>query len=156
MVEGGQSVSEILVRINTNMKSSLGLDLLPHQFGLSIFYHYSYQFSVFAGIQKLSCMLTQSCSTFVTHRLQPTRLFFPWEFLGNNIGVGCHFFLQGIFLTQESNMHFLCLLHGQVDSLPLSHLGSLELSYSFKKCDKHWLDIGKAKLDKLFCLISEN
>ena len=33
-----------------------------------------------------------------------------------------HFFLQGIFLTQGSNPHFL---HCQADSLPLSHLGSL-------------------------------
>ena len=32
-----------------------------------------------------------------------------------------HFFLQGIFSTQESN---LCLLHWQEDSLPLSQLGS--------------------------------
>ena len=34
---------------------------------------------------------------------------------------GCHFFLQGIFLDQGSN---LCLLRWQVDSLPLSHQGS--------------------------------
>ena len=32
-----------------------------------------------------------------------------------------HFLLQGIFLTQGSNQG---LLHWQVDSLPLSHLGS--------------------------------
>ena len=37
-------------------------------------------------------------------------------------GVGCHFVLQGIFLTQGLN---LCLLHWQVDSIPLSHLGIL-------------------------------
>ena len=36
-------------------------------------------------------------------------------------GVGCHFLLQGIFLTQGLN---LCLLHWQVDSLPLSLQGS--------------------------------
>ena len=35
--------------------------------------------------------------------------------------MGCHFILQGIFLTQGSN---LCLLPWQVDSLPLSHQGS--------------------------------
>ena len=34
---------------------------------------------------------------------------------------GFHFLLQGIFLTQESNLH---LLHGQVDSLPQRHQGS--------------------------------
>ena len=43
---------------------------------------------------------------------------------GKNTGVGFHFLLQGIFLTQESNLCLLCLLHWQVDSLPLSHLGS--------------------------------
>ena len=39
-----------------------------------------------------------------------------------NTGVGYHFLLKGIFLTQGSNLHLLCLLHGQADSLPLSHL----------------------------------
>ena len=31
---------------------------------------------------------------------------------------GCHFLLQGIFLTQGLNPHFL---HWQAESLPLSH-----------------------------------
>ena len=44
------------------------------------------------------------------------------EFPGKNTGMGCHFLLQGIFLTQGLN---LGLLHWQADSLPLSHLGSL-------------------------------
>ena len=35
-----------------------------------------------------------------------------------------HFLLQGIFPAQGSNLHLLCLLHWQADSLPLSHLGS--------------------------------
>ena len=47
-------------------------------------------------------------------------------FPGENSGVGCHFLLQGIFPTQGSN---LSLLHWQVDSLPLSPLGSPNLSY---------------------------
>ena len=41
---------------------------------------------------------------------------------GKNTEVGCHFLLQGIFLTQGLN---LCLLWPmQEHSLPLSHLGS--------------------------------
>ena len=40
-------------------------------------------------------------------------------FPSKDTGVGCHFLLQGIFLTQGSNP---CLLHWQVNSLPLSHL----------------------------------
>ena len=47
----------------------------------------------------------------------------PWDFPGKNTGVGCHFLLQGIFLTQGSNPP-LRLLHWQADSLPLSHWGS--------------------------------
>ena len=45
-------------------------------------------------------------------------------FPSKNTGVGYHFLLQGIFLTQGSNTQLLCLLHEQADSLLLSHLGS--------------------------------
>jgi hypothetical protein len=31
----------------------------------------------------------------------------PWDSPGKNTGVGCHFFLQGIFLTQGSNPDLL-------------------------------------------------
>ena len=55
-----------------------------------------------------------------------------------NTGVGCHFVLQGIFLTQGSNPHLLSLLHWQAGSSPLSHLLNahflevlLSLSYYF-------------------------
>ena len=48
----------------------------------------------------------------------------PWKFPGKNTGVGCRFLLQGIFLTQGSNLHLLPLLHWQVNSLPLRHLES--------------------------------
>ena len=44
-----------------------------------------------------------------------------------NTGVGCHLLLQGVFLTQGSNPHLLCLWQWQMDSLPLSHLGNLLL-----------------------------
>ena len=37
----------------------------------------------------------------------------PWDFSGKNTGAGCHFLLQGIFLTRGSNPHLLCLLHWQ-------------------------------------------
>ena len=38
-----------------------------------------------------------------SHGLQPTRLLCPQDFPGKNTGVGCHFLLQDIFLTQASN-----------------------------------------------------
>ena len=44
-------------------------------------------------------------------------------FPGKNTGVGCHVLLQGIFLTQGSNLHLLDLRHWQVDSLPLAPPG---------------------------------
>ena len=44
--------------------------------------------------------VAQSCPTLLQpHGLQPTRLFCPWNFPGKNTGVGCHFLLQGIFMT---------------------------------------------------------
>ena len=59
-----------------------------------------------------------------THGLQPARLLLPWVSLDKNTGVGCHSFSRGIFPTQGLNLHLLCLLHWQSDSLPLQHLGS--------------------------------
>ena len=43
-----------------------------------------------------------------THGLLPSRLLCPWDSSGKNTGVGYHFLLQGIFLTQGS---ILPLLH---------------------------------------------
>ena len=66
-------------------------------------------------------------------RLQPTGLFCPWGFPGRNIRVGCHFLLQGIFLTQGSNPSLLSCRPSpvvQVDSLPAEPLGQ-----RFFKCD---------------------
>ena len=34
----------------------------------------------------------------------PARLLYTWDSPGKNTGVGCHFLLQGIFLTQGSNL----------------------------------------------------
>ena len=54
----------------------------------------------------------------------------PWNSPDKNTIVGCHFLLQGIFLTQGSNPCLLCLLHWQADSLPQSHLGSpIQMNY---------------------------
>ena len=51
------------------------------------------------------------------------RLLPPWDFPGKNTGVGCHFLLQRIFLTQGQNSGLLCLLHWQAASLPLAPPG---------------------------------
>ena len=44
----------------------------------------------------------------------PTRLLCPWYSPGENTVVDCHVLLQGIFPTQGSNLHLLCLLHWKV------------------------------------------
>ena len=49
--------------------------------------------------------VAETCPTVLSpHGLQPTRLLCPWGFPGKNAGVGCYFLLQGIFLTQGSNL----------------------------------------------------
>ena len=53
--------------------------------------------------------------------VESTRLLCLWDSPGKNTGVGCHFLLQGIFLTRELNLR---LLYWQADSLLLSHLGN--------------------------------
>ena len=75
------------------------------------------------------------------HGLQPIRLLCPWDFPGKNTGVDSYFLLQGIFLTQGSNL-LSCtgffttvepgkqlllnpaLPHGRQILYPLSHQGS--------------------------------
>ena len=59
------------------------------------------------------------------------RLLCLLDFPGKNTGMGCHFLLQGIFLTQGSNPCPLCLLHW-ADSLSLSNLGSNMHTTSFQ------------------------
>ena len=63
----------------------------------------------------------QSCPTLCDpmDRSSPLRLLFPWNSPSVNTGVDCHALLQGIFPTQGSNPHLLCLLHWQAGSLPL-------------------------------------
>ena len=64
---------------------------------------------------------------FATPWTVATRLLCPWNSPGKNTGVGCcHFFLQGIFLTQRSNLDLLCLLHCRGILYHWSHQGSLE------------------------------
>ena len=48
-----------------------------------------------------------------------TKLLYPWNFPGKNTGVGCHFLLKGLFLTQGLNLH---LSPCQADSLPTAQL----------------------------------
>ena len=42
------------------------------------------------------------------HRRQPTRLPHPWDSLGKNTGVGCHFLLQCMKVKSRSEVAQLC------------------------------------------------
>ena len=42
------------------------------------------------------------------HRWQPTRLPHPWDSLGKNTGVGCHFLLHCVKVKSESEVTQLC------------------------------------------------
>ena len=87
----------------------------------------------------------------------------PWDSPGKNTGVGYHFLLQGIFLTQGSNQHLL--LGKQI----LYHWATWEAGreHTFAKSDSlflwplspiTWCLEGlkktKSKQQKLLCLIS--
>ena len=70
----------------------------------------------------MPCLVTRSClilCNFMDDGLPGSSVY---EILrAKNTRVGCHFLLWGIFPTQGSKP---CLLHWQVDSLLLSHLGN--------------------------------
>ena len=70
-----------------------------------------------------SCLTLSISNSLQPPGLYPTRLLCPWNFLGKNTGMDCHFLLQGIVLTQGLNSRLLCLLYWQTDYLPLSRLG---------------------------------
>ena len=87
----------------------------------------SLQMTQFCSFLYILVLVAQSLSDSLwSYGLWPSRLLCPWDSPGKNTGVGCHFLLQEIFLTQGSNMCLLCLLNWQVDSLPLHHLWSPE------------------------------
>ena len=55
------------------------------------------------------CAMLSCVRLFVTPWMQASHLnlLCPWDSSGKNAGVGCHFFFQGIFLSQGLNS---CLL----------------------------------------------
>ena len=63
------------------------------------------------------------------HELGPTRLLHPWDFPGKDTGVGCHFLLQEIFLTQGLN---LGLPHCRQTLYHLSQLGGRKHPHGHK------------------------
>ena len=73
------------------------------------------------NVQTFSTISKQNIPAMTTFTEPLIFSFCPRGFPAKNTGLGCDFFLQGIFLTQVSN---LCPLHWQAGFLPLSHQGS--------------------------------
>ena len=70
----------------------------------------------------LNCLSCLSCAWLcATLWTVAARVLCPWDSPGKNTGVGCHFLLQGILLTQGSNPG---LWHCRQMLYPLSHQGS--------------------------------
>ena len=75
----------------------------------------------------MKVLVTQSCLTLCNPMdCSSTGFSIHGIFPGNNTGVGCHFLLQGIFLTQGLNPG---LLHCRQTLHCLSHWGSPESGY---------------------------
>ena len=73
------------------------------------------------------CVLSHSVvsSSLRPFELQPTRFLCLWNSQARILKLVAIFLLQGIFPTQVSNLHLLCLLHGMQVLYLLSHHGSL-------------------------------
>ena len=86
----------------------------------------------------------QLCSTLCDPLdCSPPSILCPWDSPGKNAGVGCHALLLGIFLTQESNPSFLCLLYWQASSLKLVLPGKPSTGINLLKSQGVWLGIWK-------------
>ena len=62
-----------------------------------------------------------------------SKLLCPWDFLGKNSGMSCHFLLQGIFPPQGLN------LLSQADSFPLNQPIGKPIQWIL--CSKHCLEL---------------
>ena len=82
--------------------------------------------------QDVYCVRVLSCSvvpdSLWPHGIQPARLLCLWDFPDKNTEAGCHFLLQGIFLTQGLNLSLWHLLHWQADSLHCATWEALRMS----------------------------
>ena len=65
------------------------------------------ELNVKSKVKGQNCLSFSRAQVFVTRGLQHSRILCLWGFPDKNTRVGCHFLLQGIFLTQRSNLGFL-------------------------------------------------
>ena len=68
---------------------------------LATFIHYALRIKYYSTTTTKSL---QSCDSVRPHRRQLSRLRRPWDSLGKNTGVGCHFLLQCMKVKSESEV----------------------------------------------------
>ena len=115
-----------------NFRSSLINDIKPEStrhilFGLDLCLCCRPLISKYTVLYTLSFIIAPSLSRvrlFVTPWTIVLQAPLPMGFSKQEYWSGLYFLLQGVFLTQGLNPHCLHLLCWQVDSLPLSQLGS--------------------------------
>ena len=99
-----------------------------------IFYHYLYIVGYVSFV--LNCSVVST--SLRPHGLKPTRLHCPWDFPGQNTGVGYSVLLQGVFPTQGSNPGLLCcrqiLYVWATGETPCILYIILDLSKIYNKC----------------------
>ena len=91
------------VSLNSNLEN------LPHSNRMA----WQYAF-VPAQVPRNMPLCLVVCDSLWPVGLPPIRLLSPWDFPGKDTGVGSHFLLEGIFLTQASNpgpQHCRCILY---------------------------------------------
>ena len=77
-----------------------------------------------AGVALLTVCSLSHAQLFVTLWMAASQAPLSMDSSGKKTREGCYFLLQGILPAQELNLHLLCLLRWQADSLPLCHPGS--------------------------------
>ena len=132
MVQGPLEFTEGMLIFQRDRHMSKAPNQLEVKLGLEAIF--DSQASAFSASLNHCCVSWSVTNSLPPHGLQPTRLFYPWDFPGKNTGVGSHFLLQGIFLTQGSN---LCLLHCRQILYHLTHQGSPTI----KQPNSLWLQV---------------
>ena len=104
--EGSPRVSQVHIILKRKKKEHCGIWLLKTF--TCIFFSCDESFEDLCSWQLpniyynvVSCSIVSD--SFRPFGLEPTRLLCPWDSSGKNTGVGCHFLLQEIFPTRESN-----------------------------------------------------
>ena len=118
--------------INFHLVETPDPDQKPYCALIAFWPLYSKWFPLLCNVSHaVMCLVAQSCLTLCN----PKDCHLPGSSVhgdssGSNTGVNSHALLQGIFPTQGSNLHLLCLLYWQVGSLH----GCLFLADQLKLC----------------------